>query len=247
MPTAAATTVTDVARRYLCDINMGTIAVPNWQPLLGREDFKVAQPRRTVEDESYDDAGAMRMAITGSSWKIETKIIHRRDVTTALFNAAQEYLRTQSLKFDAATAEIHVRWYDAQGRPEAFDGMALVEWSPDGGKAADRDLVKVVLTGQGAETAITNPLNTTPLPIVSAVAPTSGTTAGGTLVTITGAYFTAASAVAFGVTAAPSFTVISSTKISVISPARAAGSIQVKVTTPNGASADTPADDYLYV
>ena len=56
-------------------------------------------------------------------------------------------------------------------------------------------------------------------PVVSAIAPPSGPTAGGTPVTITGAGFTGATAVNFGGTAATSFTVVSDTEITAVSPA----------------------------
>jgi hypothetical protein len=46
--------------------------------------------------------------------------------------------------------------------------------------------------------------------------------------------------------AATSFTVVSSTDISAVSPAQAAGTHNVYVTTPNGTSAPVAADDYTY-
>ena len=52
-----------------------------------------------------------------------------------------------------------------------------------------------------------------PVPTVTAVAPTSGPTAGGTTVTITGTGFTGAGEVTFGSVATTSFTVVSDTKI----------------------------------
>jgi hypothetical protein len=64
---------------------------------------------------------------------------------------------------------------------------------------------------------------------VSRVSPTSGTTAGGTPVTITGTGFLAGATVAFGTTAATSVTVASSTTITATAPAHAAGAVSVAV------------------
>ena len=56
-------------------------------------------------------------------------------------------------------------------------------------------------------------------PTVTGLSPTSGSTAGGTLVTITGTGFTGATAVDFGTTAATNVTVVSDTSITADSPA----------------------------
>ena len=71
-------------------------------------------------------------------------------------------------------------------------------------------------------------------PSVLLVAPLTGSVAGGTLVTITGVNFTGATGVNFGVTPATGVTVINDTTITAIAPARAAGIVDVFVTSPNG-------------
>ncbi|MBJ7519947.1 MAG: IPT/TIG domain-containing protein, partial [Solirubrobacteraceae bacterium] len=84
-------------------------------------------------------------------------------------------------------------------------------------------------------------------PTVTDVSPDQGPTAGGTSVTITGTNFSSTTAVSFGGTNAPGFTVNSPTQITVAAPARAAGTVAVRVTNSGGQSADTAADDYTYV
>ena len=83
-------------------------------------------------------------------------------------------------------------------------------------------------------------------PTVTAVSPAAGLPTGGTSVTITGTNFTGASAVMFGSTAATSYTTVSSTSVSATSPAEAAGTVDVRVTTPIGTSAPSPADHFVY-
>jgi hypothetical protein len=72
-------------------------------------------------------------------------------------------------------------------------------------------------------------------PTLTALAPTNGPTSAGTVVTLIGTNLSTASAVTFGVTAAP-FTVVSDTQITAVAPAGAAGSVTVTVTTAGGTS-----------
>jgi PKD repeat protein/N-acetylneuraminic acid mutarotase len=86
-----------------------------------------------------------------------------------------------------------------------------------------------------------------PVPSVTGVSPSSGPTAGGTTVTVTGTNFIGATAVTFGGTSASSFTVDSATQITATSPAHAAATVDVRVTTAGGTSAATPGDHFTFV
>ena len=67
-------------------------------------------------------------------------------------------------------------------------------------------------------------------PTVSSVSPNSGTTTGGTAVTITGTNFATGATVTFGPAAATSVTVVNSTTITATTPAGSAGAVTVTVT-----------------
>ncbi|MDP3377013.1 MAG: IPT/TIG domain-containing protein, partial [Brevundimonas sp.] len=83
-------------------------------------------------------------------------------------------------------------------------------------------------------------------PTVTALSPTSGSAAGGTIVTLTGTGFTGATAVSFGATAASAFTVNSATSITATAPA-GTGTVDVTVTTAAGTSATAGSgNDYTY-
>src|SRR5580704_7990715 len=81
---------------------------------------------------------------------------------------------------------------------------------------------------------------------VTSVAPSSGPTAGGTSVTITGSGFTGATGVSFGTTAATSFTVVSDAQVTATAPA-GTGTVDVTVTTPEGTSATGAPDQFTYL
>lgn len=99
-----------------------------------------------------------------------------------------------------------------------------------------------IFTRQGIINAVL-----TTAPSVSGLSPASGPIDGGTVVTITGTGLTAATSVTFGGVAATTVTVDSATKITATAPARPAGIVDVLVTTPGGTSANTAADNFLYV
>jgi putative cell wall-binding protein len=75
-----------------------------------------------------------------------------------------------------------------------------------------------------------------PLPVVSGVSPSSGSTSGGTSVTVTGSSFTGATSVTFGGVAGTNLTVINDSTLTVTAPAHAAGTVDATVTTPSGSS-----------
>jgi len=82
-------------------------------------------------------------------------------------------------------------------------------------------------------------------PVVSGLDQTSGPAAGGTTVTISGTGFTDATGVSFGSTAATSFKVVGDKKITAVSPA-GSGMVDVRVTTSNGTSQTSSADQFTY-
>ena len=86
---------------------------------------------------------------------------------------------------------------------------------------------------------------TNPAPTVSSVSPASGSTNGGTSVTITGTGFRSGASVSIGGAAATSVNVASSTSITAITPAHAAGAVSVVVTNSDGQSGNI-ANGYTY-
>jgi len=82
-------------------------------------------------------------------------------------------------------------------------------------------------------------------PIVTSISPTEGPESGGTTVTISGENFTGATFVNFGLAFA-NFVVVNNNTISAVSPPNS-GTVDVTVTTPNGTSPKTPADQFTYL
>lgn len=80
---------------------------------------------------------------------------------------------------------------------------------------------------------------------LSSVSPSSGAASGGTGVTLTGVGLTGATGVTFGGSAATSVNVVNSTTVTAVTPAHAAGAVDVVITTPSGSATDTNGYTYL--
>jgi hypothetical protein len=84
-----------------------------------------------------------------------------------------------------------------------------------------------------------------PAPTVTSISPPSGSTNGGTHVSITGTNFVSGASVTFGGTAATLVTVVSSTSITATTPAHTSGAVNVVVTNSSGQSG-TLTNGYTY-
>ena|GEM_PF-767400 len=82
-------------------------------------------------------------------------------------------------------------------------------------------------------------------PVLTGISPTTGSTMGGTALTITGNHLTGTTAMMLGSVAATSIKVVSNTQITAIAPSNAAGSVDVSVTTPGGTATLTAAFTYI--
>jgi glucose/arabinose dehydrogenase len=105
-------------------------------------------------------------------------------------------------------------------------------------------LLVLFLPGCGGGIAATPNPPSTPAPSISSVTPSTGTTSGGTRMTITGTGFLSAT-VSLGGAPATSVTLASSTSITATTPAHAAGAVNVMVTNTD-AQSSTLAGAYTY-
>jgi hypothetical protein len=83
-------------------------------------------------------------------------------------------------------------------------------------------------------------------PAVTFISPLSGSTAGGTVVTVNGKGFTATSTVAFGATVAKSVTFLSSNQLQATAPGESAGAVDVRVTDAGQESPIVAKDQFTF-
>ncbi|WP_218020943.1 IPT/TIG domain-containing protein [Nocardia mikamii] len=99
---------------------------------------------------------------------------------------------------------------------------------------AGTGIVSVTVTGPGGTSNSATYVYVV-VPSITSVSPSSGPATGGNNVTITGTDFTGPLTVRFGTTAT-TFTVNSSTQVTAVAPAHAAGTVQITVTGSGGTS-----------
>ena len=103
-----------------------------------------------------------------------------------------------------------------------------------------------VSTYSGTSAPVSFTYTAAPLPAVSGLSTSSGSSAGGTLVEINGSGFSNTSEVDFGTAAIYDFTLNSDGQITVLAPPNYAGTVDVAVITDAGTSASVAADRFSY-
>ncbi|WP_086846828.1 phage tail tube protein [Amycolatopsis kentuckyensis] len=254
VPTRSPLGASTTARKWYLDVdtNFSTVS-PNWIGVFGITDFQPKSDPTMQDDSDYDSEGYGSETKTAEKWSLVMKVARKVTVADAtVYDPGQEYLRSRAIGKMGPNNSVHVRWYEMTPngpRAEAYDGIASVTWSPDGGKMSDLDIVSVTLGGQGKQNPITHPNTGAVIPVITLLTPAGGAAAGGNLVRIAGTNFTGttgATGVKIGGTNATAYDVISDGLIEAIAPAHAAGQVDVIVTNAAGASAATAQSKYTY-
>lgn len=234
---------------YGLDVNLGTYDVPVWQPVRRISGFQPTPTPTTQDAQTYDDLGAANSDVTGWSWTLAFNVQVNRSIATGLYLAEVEALlaRTKpTAKGEAAV--IDVRWYHkpesgAANPTDAGRGFATVAYTRQNtGPAGEIEVLAVTLTGKGPYEEISNPfagwdVDEPSISTVTAAPPATNPAGTGDQVIITGVNFSGTTGVTIDSIAMASFTAISSTTIVAVLPSDDAGTVNVVVTTPEGASA----------
>lgn len=109
---------------------------------------------------------------------------------------------------------------------------------------ADGAVNVVVTTPYGSDSLVAGYTYFTP-PALTSVTSNSGTASGNVGVTLTGTHLTGTSSITFDGVAATSVNVVNATTVTAVTPAHAAGAVDVSITTPTGTS--TLVNGYTYV
>lgn len=142
--------------RYRVDVNLGTIAAPIWEELIGIQDLKPAVDPTKQPDDDYSQGIWMSEVITGLTWGLEIKLRRRKGLVSGIYHPAQEKLRTTAEKA-GSEGLVQIRYYDTDNGPDTYRGMVSVGWSPDGGDKTTLDVVTVTLAGNGEREVVPNP------------------------------------------------------------------------------------------
>ena len=152
------TPVTALARRWALQLDMSSAQDgSDWQTVIGVTEFNPAAEPNIEDSSDYDSGGWAGNTKTGQSWQLGVTINRRINDQTKVYHPTHEALRAAAYAFGSAS-RVHVRYYDRDGMPEAYEGTAIVTWAPSGGEYTALDQVEITLTGDGQLLLITNPV-----------------------------------------------------------------------------------------
>lgn len=161
MSTPVEMNATALARRWKLEVDMGTLEVPDWQPMVGITEFQPTFPPNIEEATTYDSDGWAENEKTGQAWEVAMTFNRRINDTEKVFNDVHEALR-QAAFASGSASKVRIRFFDRNELPEAYGGRALVEWEDQGGESTALGQVSATLTGDGPLGLIDNPLTETP-------------------------------------------------------------------------------------
>lgn len=226
---------TALARKFRVDLTSDLTLSGGWVELKGISAFKPTVDSNTVETSAYDTDGWDSFEITGLAWGATATVFRR--TLAGVYDPGQELARAAVGQFGDG-ARVGLRFYDKNGGPEAYQGVAVVKWERAQDGVKDVDAATITFMGDGARATITNPGVGAAVPTLLSALPSGAAT--GAQVTVKGSGFTGTTTVKFGATNATSFAVVSDSALVAVVPAGSAGSAAVTVTNGVGNSTALP-------
>lgn len=231
---------TTLSRKFRVDVTSDLTLASGWLQLNGIDDWSPQISPNVEETSAYDTTGWKTNEVTMQDWSATASLFRRQ--VSGVYDPGQELVRLTQGLFGTA-ARCGVRWYDKNGGPEAYSGIALpsIARSNTGVANVEKWTITFNATDIPLNINITNPYSVASIPVITGVTP-SGQGAGQAIL-IAGQYFTGTvvtTGVKIGGTNATSWTVQNDGLITAVLPAGSAGSAPVVVTNATGASVAYP-------
>ncbi|MET8765468.1 phage tail tube protein [Streptomyces sp. NPDC004658] len=152
------TPVTALARRWRLEIDMSAEKDgSDWQMVPGITAFTPAAEPNIEDSSSYDSDGWAENTKTGQSFELSVTINRKINDLAKTYHPTHEAIRRAAFGW-GSSSEVHLRYMDRTGLPEAYEGTALVTWAPSGGEYTALDQVELTFTGTGPLLLIDNPM-----------------------------------------------------------------------------------------
>ena len=144
-----------LARRWAVDVKPQG-SDEEYKRVRGINSFQPALNPNFEDTTDYDNDGWSSEEKTLQGWSLDLTFIekHRADEDSTQ-DPGQEVLENASDKFGDAS-KVDVRWYEREGE-KAYEGVASVNFQPQGGSPTDLSSVNVTLQGNGPRRRITKP------------------------------------------------------------------------------------------
>lgn len=232
--------VNALARKFGVQVTSDLTLAGGWVNLNGIADLDPEIAANLEDASAYDTTGWSTSEITMQSWTLSATVF-RRYAAGNVYDAGQELVRAAVGQF-ATSARVGVRWFDKNGGPEAYSGVAVVSWKRSNTAVKNVEQAQITFTGTDIplNLNISNPYTAALVPVITSVTPANQAVTQS--VAIYGANFTgtvATTGVKFGGTNATSFTVQNDSLITAVVPAGSAGTVTVLVTNATGPSTAT--------
>lgn len=226
---------TALARKFRVDVTSDLTLATGWLQLNGVTDLDPEIAPNLEDASAYDTNGWSSSEITMYDWTLAATVFRR--LTGSTYDPGQELARLCQGQFGTA-ARLGVRWYDKNGGPEAFSGVAVVTWKRSNTGVKNLEQAAITFTGTDVplNMNITNPGTAAVAPVILAASPSAQSV--GKILSITGASFLGTTGITIGgvAVATGAFTVQSDNLITAVMPAGSAGSAPIIVTNAVGAS-----------
>lgn len=148
-------------RKWFVDLDVSTTSTPSWIALAGMTEVKPTVEGSMQNDADFDGEGWGSEMNSMNKWAVEGKV--RRGVLPGsqppVYDPGQEVLRLAADETGLGNV-VHCRWYEMEPdgpRVEAYEGVASVTWSEDGGGVEALSIVSFKLSGRGKRNKITHP------------------------------------------------------------------------------------------
>lgn len=179
--------VSQLARRFQIDVSTTGLA-GTWLPFRGVQDWAPKENPTIQSTLDFDSGGFDTGEKTVTTWSLVAKIRHILNTGTP--DPGQELARVAGQYQFLDASRLYVRYYDRFAGVEAWQGRAIMDWTPSKTGAADVEEVTVTFRGDGILAAIANPVTIANTPVISSVVSTPAIQVAGGLIRIVGAYFT---------------------------------------------------------
>jgi hypothetical protein len=154
--TAPETLISQTPAHFRLDVRLLGDTNPR-KPVRGMTDFKGAVATTTVDDSDWQSGFWGSDAKVQGKWSLTGTVKRGLGATSGAYDPGQEIIRLSEDKTGVAGV-LDCSWYDLNGGPEAYQGLAIGQWAINGGPKASLENVGFTLNGQGARNLITNPV-----------------------------------------------------------------------------------------
>lgn len=147
-----------LAKDWIVEVDKSTTGTPDWTRVKAHTSINPTL-ETTKQDTTTFDSGMWK----GFDWTTQiawglTGTVLRNQYADAE-DPGQKIIRLAALpNEDGSPTVVHVRYYDAKGGPEAYEGFATVSWEPQSGGATDLQTANYTMSGGGERLDIANPL-----------------------------------------------------------------------------------------